>query len=105
MAIQHAEHGQVIDLSAFHADSAALVKTDAFEVIRIVVEAGKSLPPHEVEGPITVQCLSGRCTFFVDEQPRELRPGAWLYLNGGTPHAVQAAETAVLLVTILFGKE
>jgi quercetin dioxygenase-like cupin family protein len=105
MPIQHAEHGQVIDLGTFHTDSAALVKTGAFEVIRLVVAAGKSLPSHKVEGPITVQCLSGRCTFFVGDQPRELSPGAWLFLNGGTPHAVKAAETSVLLVTILFGKE
>jgi quercetin dioxygenase-like cupin family protein len=105
MSIPHAEHGQVIDLSTFHTESAALVKTGAFEVIRIVVGAGKSLPSHKVEGPITVQCLSGRCTFFVDDQPRELSPGAWLYLSGGTQHAVKAAETSVLLVTILFAKE
>lgn len=102
MAIEHARHGEVVDLSKFHTtESAALVKTEAFEAIRLVVKEGKSLPPHKVEGPITVQCLSGRCTFHVEDEPRELGPGAWLYLKGGTTHAVEAAEDSVLLVTIL----
>jgi len=104
MAIEHAQHGQVLNLNTFHAaDSAALVKTGEFEIIRVLVEAGQSLPPHKVDGPITVQCLSGQCTFFVDEEPRKLSSGDWLYLNGGTTHAVEATESTALLVTILFG--
>ncbi len=104
MAIEHAEHGQVIDLNTFQTEkSAALVKTDQFEVIRVVVDVEKPLPPHKVEGPITVQCLSGQCTFFVDKEPRKLGPGAWLFLNGGSTHAVEASESTSLLVTILFG--
>jgi len=103
LAIEHARHGQVIDLTTFHtADSAALVKTGSFEVIRVVIKAGKSLPPHKVDGPITVQCLSGQCTFFVGEEPHKISPGMWLHLNGGTIHAVEAAESTALLVTILF---
>lgn len=104
MAIKHLQHGQVLDLNTFHAaGSAALVKTQAFEVIRVVVKAGKSLPSHKVDGPITVQCLSGQCDFLVGEDSHQLSPGKWLYLNGGTMHAVEATESTTLLVTILFG--
>jgi quercetin dioxygenase-like cupin family protein len=102
MAIRHAEHGAVIDINTFHSEStAALVKTDKFEVIRLVVEAGKPIPKHKVDGPITVQCMSGRCAFFVEDEPRDLAPGAWLHLNGGTTHSLEASEKTVLIVTIL----
>jgi len=104
MAIEHAQHGQVIDVNTHYSDekTAALVKTKEFEVIRIRIDEFGSLPPHMVAGPITVQCLSGKCTFLVEGEPRELTAGAWLYLEGGTMHSVEAAQAAVLLVTILF---
>ena len=38
----------------------ALFKTEELEVIRLVLAAGKSLPPHKVPGEITIQCLEGR---------------------------------------------
>lgn len=105
MAHAHAAPGEVIDLNVFGATkSTAVVKEESFEVIRIVVESGKPIPPHKVDGPITVQCLSGTCTFFVGEEPRTLTPGSWLFLAGGTKHALESESTAILLVTILFKK-
>lgn len=103
MAHQHATPGTVVDLNTFgEGQSTAVVKEKRFEVIRLVVEADKPIPSHQVEGPITVQCLSGRCTFLVDGNPRAMSPGSWLYLAGGTPHALTSDETCTLLVTILF---
>ncbi len=105
MAHEHAAPGVVIDLTTFgESRSTALVKRKEFEVIRIVVEPGKPIPPHKVDGQITVQCLSGKCNFFVGEQPHAMVPGSWLYLAGGTKHALESTEPAILLVTILFSK-
>lgn len=107
MAHAHANPGEVINLSTFGEDkSTALVKEKRFEVLRLLVEAGKSIPEHKVDGPITVQCLSGKCTFCVGTESRELTPGSWLYLTGGALHSVDGGEeTSVLLVTILFAKD
>ncbi len=105
MAHEHIKPGVVIDLMSFgESRSTALVKQKEFEVIRLVVEPGKPIPAHQVNGPITVQCLSGTCTFFVGDQPQTLVPGSWLYLSGGTSHALESTEQAILLVTILFSK-
>ena len=105
MAHKHAEPGEVMDLNTFGEDqTTALVKEKAFEAIRVVLKPGRPFPPHRVDGPITVQCLSGICTFFVDEEPRKLHPGSWLYLQGGQLHALEAEEACTLLVTILFVK-
>ncbi len=103
MAHEHAAPGVVVDLNTFGGSkSTAVVKEKTFEVIRIAVEAGKPIPPHKVDGPITVQCLSGKCTFFVGEEPRQLVPGSWLYLTGGTMHALASDEDATLLLSIVF---
>ncbi len=105
MAHEHAKPGVVIDLNTFgETTTTALIKERKFEAIRIVLKSGKSIPPHKVDGPITVHCLSGKCTFFVDKEPRELVPGSWLYLQGGAMHALEAEKTSILLVTILFEK-
>lgn len=103
MAIEHAVPGKVIDLNTFgESDSTAVVKESAFEAIRVYLTPGKKIPPHKVDGPITVHCLSGRCTFFVGDEPRALVPGSWLYLEGGAMHSLEAEEECAVLVTILF---
>ncbi len=78
-----------------------LVKTDDLEVIRIVLLAGNELPPHQVPGEITVQCLEGRVEIRVGEVVRELTAGNMLYVTGDCEHALRASENSSLLVTIL----
>lgn len=103
MAHEHASPGVAIDLLTFgETMSTALVKERDFESILLRLAPGRSIPDHKVDGPITVQCVSGKCTFSVGTEPRELVAGSWLYLEGGTMHALQAAESCILLVTIMF---
>lgn len=107
MAIEHAVSGEVIDLNTFGPEdndthSVAIVKTDRFEAIRMCVYAGSTVPPHDVEGPITVQCLRGEGTFFVEDDPKAISAGSWLYLEGGKTHSIEAKTDLVLLVTLVF---
>jgi len=105
MALQHAKPGEAVNLSALNEmKSAALVKHERFEVMRLLLSAGQTMAPHKVPGPITVQCLEGKCIFSVGDSPNELTPGMWLYLEGGAMHAVEAKEETQLLVTVLFNK-
>lgn len=105
MALSHAKSGEVINLGTIVDDkSVALVKTEQFETICVHLPAGKVMPDHKVGGPIIVQCLSGKCLFSVEGNPKELRSGLWLYLEGGVVHAAEAQEETVLLVTIFFQK-
>lgn len=110
MATERAAHGQVVHLASFLPKGAgvrsrALVKHRDFEVLCIDLPAGASLPAHEVGGPITVQCLRGDLSLSVDGEPRGMSAGAWVFLDGGTAHAVEAVRDASLLVTILFTEE
>ena len=106
MAISHAASGEVVDVRPLNTAIATsithtIVKTDDLEVIRIVLLAGNELPPHEVPGDITVQCLEGKVTFSVGNVARELTAGDFLYVEGGGQHSLRASEDSSLLVTIV----
>lgn len=105
MAIPHAHSGQVIDVrplgTAFAGErTTALFKTDDLEVMRLVLPAGKSLPPHKVAGEITIQCIEGRIDVTLDRESRILDTGQLIYLARDVVHGVVAIEDASVLVTI-----
>ena len=106
MAIPHLAPGEGVDLMPHDLDLAtarteALFKTAHLEVIRLVLRAGKSFPPHQVPGDITIQCLTGRLEIGVDSNACTLEPGQLLYLAGGVMHSVLALQDACGLVTIV----
>lgn len=107
MALHHAIPGEVVDLSlrplsAETERSTAIVKTDQFEAIRLVIPRGTDVPRHQVLGSITVHCLEGRVQFGFGETVTELAAHQWIYLEGGAPHSVKGLEDSVLLLTIYF---
>jgi quercetin dioxygenase-like cupin family protein len=106
MAIPHAQPGQSVDVSPLGARLAdektvALFKSDELEVIRLVLQAGKALPPHKVPGEITIHCLEGRIAVGADGAEHVLAAGQLLYLRGGVLHDVTALQDASALVTIV----
>ncbi len=105
MALQHVRPGEKVHLaspaSAADARTSALVKTDAFEAMQLVLRAGEEISPHAVGGYATIQCLEGEVVLTTNEQIR-LAPGDWLYLDRGEKHSVAANKDSSLLVTILF---
>ncbi len=109
MAIQHAQPGEVIPLfpaqGGERPGSVALVRDEHFEVFRLVMEAGKELPAHEVPSLVTIQCLRGRVQVTVEGQPVALPAGHLMYLAGGDRHGVKALEDASILVTMLVARE
>lgn len=105
MALEHAGPGDVVDLSPLgsalaSSKTSALVKTDRFEAVRLVVPAGTTIPSHQVSGYFTLLCLEGRVALGPDETL--LSQGSWIYLDRSTPHSVRAIEDSSLLLTILF---
>lgn len=105
MALEHAKPGAVVALrrlgSAIGADkTSALIKTDRFEVMRLVVPAGTTIPAHQVPGYLTLYCLEGRIQ--LGPSGAEMGSGDWIYLERGEPHSVQGIEDSSLLLTIFF---
>jgi quercetin dioxygenase-like cupin family protein len=106
MALHHAVSGERIALQRGEDDianftSIALIKTDHMELIRLVIPKEKPLPEHWVEGEMPLRCLEGEIAFQAHGRTTILRPNEMVYLAGGEPHAVQANQDAVALLTIL----
>ena len=109
MAILHARSGEPITIKPFGSrlsseKTTALFNSEQLEVIRLVLVAGKSLPPHAVPGEITVQCIEGEIDVTVEGASHVLRAGEFLFLSGNVPHGVVALQDSSALVTIVLGK-
>lgn len=108
MSIPHAAPGIPVDLwppdkALSEVETKALVKNEEFEAIRIVVPKDHEVcKNHQVDGPITVQCLEGRVAFHVDGEPHSLRAGQWLFLPGRVPHSITGIEDSLILLTVMF---
>lgn len=105
MALRHAQPGEIVDLGPMgprlrEARTAAIIKADHFEVIRLIVPAGTEIPQHKVSGEITLHCLEGHVELGVDPTPISLKANEWVYLGGGEPHSVKAIQDSSLLLTI-----
>lgn len=105
MAISHARSGEAVDVRPLGAElkntrTTALFKTDDLEVMRLVLAAGKSLPPHQVAGEITIQCIEGAIDVTLDGQTASLQAGQLVYLARNVVHGVVALEDASALVTV-----
>lgn len=105
MALPHAAPGQALDVLPAAGDpdgerTVALFKSQDLEVMRLVLSAGKGLPPHKVAGEITVQCLSGHLAVHTVQGAHELRAGQMLYLAREAVHDVRALQDSTALVTV-----
>ena len=106
MALKHAEPGEVVNLSPLgsalaSAKTSALVKSDRFEAVRLIVPAGSAIPSHRVQGYLTLHCLEGRVALGGENQIT-LSAGDWTYLERGADHSVRGIEHSSLLLTIMF---
>ena len=109
MAIPHARPCQAVDVQPFGARLAnertvALFKSEDLEVMRLVLLSGKSLPPHKVQGEITIHCIEGAMDVTADGASHVLRAGQLLYLPGAVVHGVTALEDSSALVTVALRK-
>ncbi len=105
MALEHLQPGQVANVQPYgaalaSASNTALFKSADLEVLRLVLPKGKTMPSHQVNGEITIQCLEGVVQVQTPQEVR-LQAGELLYLKGKAPHALLALEDSSVLVTIV----
>lgn len=81
------------------ATSSVLMTSDRFELIRLVIPAGKEIPPHRVPGEITVQCIEGHVCFEHDGRAIDLMPGDLLHLCPQEMHTLRGLADSSVLVT------
>ncbi len=108
MSTIQAVPGEALDIRPYgpalaEAKTCKLIKTEQFELIRLVLPAGKVIPEHNTPGQITVQCLEGCIEFTSAGKAETLGPGQLLYLEAGEPHSLKCLEAASVLVTKMSG--
>lgn len=106
MALQHAQALDVIDVRPLGAGlrdavTTSLLKTQALQLMRLVLPAGQGLPEHSVRGAITVHCLEGETVVTTPSRTCHLGMGQLVMLDADEPHALKATTDSTLLVTIL----
>ncbi len=104
MALEHAGSGDLIDVRPLgprlrSTVSTALFKAEDLEVMRLVLLAGKEIPPHKLAGELTIQCLEG-VVEVSSASVRRLEAGWMLYLRGDEVHSLRAIEDASVLITV-----
>jgi quercetin dioxygenase-like cupin family protein len=109
MDLHHAKPGEIVHLRPLgpalkDTATTAIIKSDRFEAMRLIVHAGAKIPSHEVSGNITLHCLEGAVEVGLKPAVVELRTGDWIYLDGGEAHSVKGLEDSALLLTIIFNK-
>lgn len=109
MAIHHARSAEPVSVQPLgvHLTSAktkALFKSEQLEVFRLVLQTGKSLPPHRVAGEITIQCVEGQMDVEADGTNHVLSAGQLLFLAAGVLHSVRALQDSSALVTIALSR-
>jgi mannose-6-phosphate isomerase class I len=105
MALHHLAPGEKFPLLSTTATGGrktrALVKTDRFEVVQLVLNARDEISGHPVPGYTILQCIEGAVSLRTPEDVR-LNIGEWLYLARAQKYSLSAIEDSSLLLTILF---
>ena len=81
--------------------SKVIHRDDELNVTVFGFDAGEGLSEHQASRSAVVQVLSGRLRFTVDGEELDLGPGLWLQMSPNTPHALEATEPTVMLLTLL----
>ncbi len=106
MALPHAASGDIVNLRPLASrvedtPSSAFIRDAHIEVLRLVLPAGREVPEHAVEGPITLHCLEGLLEVRAHGADRPLRASELMYLAGGVRHALRAIEDTSALLTVV----
>jgi quercetin dioxygenase-like cupin family protein len=105
MAVQHLSSGEMASVLPL-GDKLALTPTMAFfkdehlEVMRLVLAAGRHIPGHAVDGPITIQGIEGEVSVDMAGTKKNVHPGDLLYIAAGIRYELLAITNSSLLVTI-----
>lgn len=105
MALHHAASGEVVRLRSVgdpEAKSIALMRTDSFETLHLIVRQGHAIRDHEFKGSISLQCLEGQANIELPDGIHSLSAGDWLYLQPKEHHAIVAISDTSLLMTVMF---
>jgi quercetin dioxygenase-like cupin family protein len=110
MALEHAKPLEVINIHPLgealrNTLSHSLLKTPKLQLMRVVLTAGEAMPPHHIEGEVSILCIEGLVIVRAPGRSCNLAPGQLMVLPPGEPHSVLAEDDSSLLVTLLLHQQ
>lgn len=82
-------------------NAVTVVKSANLSVVLIALRKDANLCGHQVDGPITLQVISGAVRFGVAGKPQDLAAGTVIALDKSIAHDIQAVEDSELMLTIV----
>jgi quercetin dioxygenase-like cupin family protein len=80
--------------------SRTLLRTPTVRVVLFGFSEGQELTEHTSTQHAMIQVLSGECDFSLSGKSHTLKPGDFLYMPPGAPHAVKASQPFSMLLTL-----
>lgn len=81
--------------------SKVIHRDEQLDVTVFGFDAGEGLTEHTASRAAIVEVLSGRLRLVVDGEELDGRPGAWMLMEAGAPHSLEALEPTLMLLTLL----
>lgn len=86
-------------------DGESLIRSDSFEVTRILVGRSHGRPAYTVPADVLIFCVSGRVVVRCDEEEVTLGAAEFLHVPPHIPHSIRGLEESVLaLVNLACGE-
>lgn len=79
-----------------------LAKYANFRIVLTALKQGSALEEHRAKGCISIQMLEGRVRITAGGEVLESSKGELVALDHAVPHAVQALEDSIFLITMSF---
>ncbi len=92
---------QVVQVQPGAVVSKVIHRDEDLDVTVFAFDAGEALTEHTASRPAIVQVLSGRLRLTVEGEVLDAGPGFWLHMTTGAPHALEAVEPTIVLLTLV----
>jgi quercetin dioxygenase-like cupin family protein len=76
-----------------------LVKEGPLRITMVALKEGTVLPPHHVEGPISIQTIRGFLRLTTERGDMDVPEGNLVALGPGVVHSAKAHEDCAILLT------
>lgn len=96
-----ADAAQIVRVQPGAVVSKVIHRDEDLDVTVFAFDAGEGLTEHTASRPAIVQVLSGRLRLTVGGEVFDAGPGFWLHMTTGAPHALEAVEPTIMLLTLI----
>jgi len=83
--------------------SKTIIDNDKTKIVLFAMAKDQSLSEHTASTPAVIQVLDGTASVQLGKELYEAVPGTLIYMPPNLPHAVEAREDLVFLLTLIRG--